>query len=75
MSLRASDVLPISEARARLTELADDVVRHGAEKLLTKMGQATPRWSMPVSWTITTRSRLSTQGWCSFEARSRVWKT
>ena len=31
--------MPISEARARLTELADDVVS-GAEKLLTKNGVA-----------------------------------
>jgi hypothetical protein len=38
MSLRASDVVPISEARARLTELADDVVGRGTEKLLTKNG-------------------------------------
>ena len=38
MGLRASDVVPISEARARLTELAEDVVGHGAEKLLTKNG-------------------------------------
>lgn len=38
MGLRASDVVPISEARARLTELAEDVVGHGTEKLLTKNG-------------------------------------
>lgn len=38
MSLRSSDVVPISEARARLTELAEDVVGHGNEKLLTKNG-------------------------------------
>jgi PHD/YefM family antitoxin component YafN of YafNO toxin-antitoxin module len=38
VTLRASDVVPISEARARLTELAEDVVGHGAEKLLTKNG-------------------------------------
>ncbi len=38
MSLRASDVVPISEARARLTELAEEVVRGGAEKVLTKNG-------------------------------------
>lgn len=37
MSLRACDVVPISEARARLTELADEVVA-GAEKVLTKNG-------------------------------------
>jgi PHD/YefM family antitoxin component YafN of YafNO toxin-antitoxin module len=36
--LRARDVVPISEARARLTELAEDVVGHGSEKLLTKNG-------------------------------------
>lgn len=38
MSLRPIDVVPISEARARLTELAADVVGHGTEKLLTKDG-------------------------------------
>jgi PHD/YefM family antitoxin component YafN of YafNO toxin-antitoxin module len=38
MPLRASDVVPISEARARLTELAEEVVGSGAEKLLTKNG-------------------------------------
>jgi PHD/YefM family antitoxin component YafN of YafNO toxin-antitoxin module len=38
MAIRASDVVPISEARARLTELAEDVVGTGAEKLLTKNG-------------------------------------
>jgi PHD/YefM family antitoxin component YafN of YafNO toxin-antitoxin module len=38
MALRASDIVPISEARARLTELAADVVGSGAEKVLTKNG-------------------------------------
>lgn len=38
MGLRASDVVPISDARARLTELAEEVVNHGSEKLLTKNG-------------------------------------
>ena len=36
--MRASDVVPISEARARLTELAEDVVGAGSEKILTKNG-------------------------------------
>jgi antitoxin (DNA-binding transcriptional repressor) of toxin-antitoxin stability system len=39
MSIRAQDVVPISEARSRLTELAEDVVA-GAEKVLTKNGSA-----------------------------------
>lgn len=39
MSYSALDVVPISEARARLTELSDEVV-NGAEKLLTKNGSA-----------------------------------
>ena len=38
MSLRTSDIVPISEARARLTELAEDVVGAGSEKVLTKDG-------------------------------------
>jgi len=40
MGLRASDVVPISEARARLTELADEVFGGGAEKILTKNGSS-----------------------------------
>jgi PHD/YefM family antitoxin component YafN of YafNO toxin-antitoxin module len=38
MSLQTSDIVPISEARARLTELAEDVVGKGSEKVLTKNG-------------------------------------
>lgn len=38
MRLRTSDIVPISEARARLTELAEEVVGAGAEKVLTKNG-------------------------------------
>ena len=40
MALRTSDVVPISEARARLTELAEEVVDGGAEKVLTKNGSS-----------------------------------
>ena len=39
MSTRAQDVVPINDARARLTELAEDVVA-GAEKVLTENGSA-----------------------------------
>jgi prevent-host-death family protein len=39
MSFAAQDIVPISEARARLTELSDEVVA-GAEKILTKNGAA-----------------------------------
>jgi PHD/YefM family antitoxin component YafN of YafNO toxin-antitoxin module len=38
MAFKASDIVPISEARARLTELAEDVVGSGSEKVLTKNG-------------------------------------
>ena len=38
MPFHASDIVPISEARARLTELAEDVVGSGSEKVLTKNG-------------------------------------
>ena len=37
MALRTCDIVPISEARAKLTELAEEVVK-GAEKVLTKGG-------------------------------------
>lgn len=39
MGFSTQDVVPISDARARLTELSDEVVA-GAEKLLTKNGSA-----------------------------------
>ncbi|WP_206951479.1 type II toxin-antitoxin system Phd/YefM family antitoxin [Trinickia acidisoli] len=39
MSIRTQDVVPISEARSRLTELAEDVIA-GVEKVLTKNGSA-----------------------------------
>ncbi len=38
MTFQASDIVPISEARARLTELAEEVVGGGSEKVLTKNG-------------------------------------
>ncbi|MEX3958172.1 type II toxin-antitoxin system Phd/YefM family antitoxin [Trinickia sp. EG282A] len=37
--IRAQDVVPISDVRSRLTELAEDVVA-GAEKILTRNGAA-----------------------------------
>ena len=40
MAIRSSDVVPISDARARLTELAEDVVGGGHEKVLTKNGSS-----------------------------------
>ena len=39
MNVAAQDIVPISEARARLTELSEEVVA-GAEKILTKNGAA-----------------------------------
>ena len=53
MSLTARDVVPMSEARARLTELSEEVVS-GAEKLLTKNGAAYKcPWSTQKSSTTT----------------------
>lgn len=38
MASRASDIVPISEARARLSALAAEVVESGLEKVLTRNG-------------------------------------
>jgi hypothetical protein len=38
MVLRSVDLVPISDARARLTELAEDIIAHGSEKVLTRNG-------------------------------------
>jgi len=39
MSISASDVIPFSQARAHLSELADQV-KAGAEKIITKNGES-----------------------------------
>lgn len=39
MPISASDVIPLSQARANLSELADQV-RAGAEKIVTKNGES-----------------------------------
>lgn len=39
MTLSVNDVIPLSHARAHFSELAEDV-RRGAEKLITKNGEA-----------------------------------
>lgn len=49
MAFRSTDVVPISEARARLSELTEDVVHGGTEKLLTKTASALWRWLMRAS--------------------------
>jgi prevent-host-death family protein len=38
MPIPTTDIVPISEARARLAELAEEVAREGSEKLLTRKG-------------------------------------
>lgn len=37
-AISTKDIIPISQARARLTELADDVSTTGQEKIFTKNG-------------------------------------
>lgn len=39
MTIRAKDIVPLSQVRARLTELADEV-RSGDEKIITRNGQS-----------------------------------
>lgn len=39
MPIRASDIVPLSQARANLSELADQV-KAGAEKIITKNGES-----------------------------------
>ena len=39
MSISANDVVPLTQARANLSELADEV-RSGAEKIITKNGES-----------------------------------
>ncbi|MEO8629734.1 MAG: type II toxin-antitoxin system prevent-host-death family antitoxin [Betaproteobacteria bacterium] len=38
MTIRSNDIVPITEARAKLAELAEEVVRDSSEKILTKNG-------------------------------------
>ena len=38
-TIRSEDIVPLGQARARLTELTEDV-REGAEKIITRNGEA-----------------------------------
>lgn len=38
--ITTNDVVPISRARAHLTELADDVAKSGQEKVFTRNGES-----------------------------------
>ncbi len=38
MTIRSTDIVSITDARARLAELADEIMRDGSEKILTKNG-------------------------------------
>lgn len=38
--LTSEDIVPITRARARLTELADDVAKNGGGKILTRNGES-----------------------------------
>ncbi len=40
MNLTSKDIVPITTARARLTELADEVAKSGEPKLITKNGES-----------------------------------
>ena len=40
MPLTSKDIVPITTARAKLTELADEVARRGEPKLITKNGES-----------------------------------
>ncbi len=40
MSLTSKDIVPLTRARAKLTELVDEVHTEGAEKIITKNGES-----------------------------------
>jgi prevent-host-death family protein len=40
MALATEDIIPITRARAQLTELAEDVAKNGRDKILTRNGES-----------------------------------
>ena len=40
MSLTSKDIVPLTRARAKLTELVDEVHAEGSEKILTRNGES-----------------------------------
>ena len=40
MPLATEDIIPITRARAQLTELAEDVAKNGRDKILTRNGES-----------------------------------
>jgi prevent-host-death family protein len=57
MAISASDVIPLSHARANFSELAEDV-RAGAEKIITKNGE-------PRSTLLPRAVHAHPHGWCA----------
>lgn len=52
MGISASDVIPLSHARANFSELAEEV-KAGAEKIIPKMAKVTSPSSTRTGWTTT----------------------
>lgn len=40
MAIRPKDIIPLTKARAKLTELCEEVRREGGEKIITKNGES-----------------------------------
>lgn len=40
MSISPKDIIPLTKARAKLTELCEEVRREGGEKIITKNGES-----------------------------------
>jgi prevent-host-death family protein len=40
MSISPKDIIPLTKARARLTELCEEVCSEGSEKIITKNGES-----------------------------------
>jgi prevent-host-death family protein len=63
VAISSRDVIPLSQARANLSELADQV-KEGAEKIITKNGESYVALMMLAAWTTITNSNGSASICC-----------
>ena len=74
MAIGAKDVIPLSQARSRLSEIADEV-KTGSEKIITKNGESYVALSMPTAWTITIVWSANASTCCCWRKPKRAWPT
>lgn len=75
MAITSKDIISLSHARAKLTELCEEVHAKGSEKIITKNGAAVLRSSTQIGSTTITALNASTSTSVCCRKQFREWLT